>query len=355
MPFRPAERVREPAIPMQPLVDPAGWRPQDLAANDDWIYQLSETEADELRDAVARVERRGLDILDVTRENFPLPRLDAGLRALYDELLEGRGFVLIRGMPIADFDKTQAGIAFWGIGTRFGRALSQNPKGHMLGHVKDFGGSYDDPHVRGYQTNAEMSFHSDQCDYVALLCVQPSKSGGASRIASTVTLYNEMLKTRPDLVQALIDEFYFTKHGELSPGETPWYTLPLFSFHDGYFTARGAGAHVRKAQGLPGVPPLTDRQREALRAYQDTAKKIYFDMDFRPGDIQILHNHVTLHTRTAFEDWPEPERKRHLMRLWLAEDHGGRPVVPGFRDNIQGIEIKGRTVPCAPVDAFEPA
>lgn len=354
MPFRPAARVREPAVPMQPLVDPAGWRPEELAANDDWIYELSDAEADELREAVAAVQRRGLDILDVSRENFPLPRLDAGLQALYDELLEGRGFALIRGMPIAEFDKTQAGIAFWGIGTRFGRALSQNPRGHMLGHVKDFGGDYNDPKVRGYQTNDEMAFHSDQCDYVALLCVQPSKSGGASRIASTVTVYNEMLKTAPELAEALIAEFYLSRHGEVAPGQEPWYRMPLFSFHEGYFTARGAGAHVRKAQGLPGVPPFTEKQVAALRAYQEIARRVHFDMDFRPGDIQILHNHVMLHTRTAFEDWPEPERKRHLMRLWLAEDSGGRPVVPGFREHIRGIRGPD-TVPCAPVDAFEPA
>jgi hypothetical protein len=315
---------------------------------------LSEAEADEVRDAVAGIQRRGLDILDITREDFPLRRFDEGLRVLCDELLEGRGFVLIRGLPMAAFDKTQAGIAFWGIGTRFGRALSQNPKGHMLGHVKDFGVDFSDPNVRGYQTSAEMTFHSDQCDYVALLCIQPAKAGGASRIASTVTLYNEMLKACPELVQELIAEFYFTKHGEVSPGETPWYKMPLFSFHEGYFTARGAGGHVRKAQGLPGVPPFTERQLAALEAYQDMAKRIYFDMDFRPGDVQILHNHVTLHTRTAFEDWPEPQRKRHLMRLWLAEDTGGRPVVSGFRENLQGISVAG-TVSCAPVDAFEPA
>jgi len=354
MPFRPAERVREPAVAMQPVIDPAVWYADDLAADDDWIYELSATEVDEIRRAVAGIERRGQDILDIRAEDFPLPRLDEALGAIYDELHEGRGFVLIRGMPVAEFTKVQAGIAFWGLGTRFGRPLSQNPKGHMLGHVKDFGGDYADLNVRGYQTSAEMNFHSDQCDYVALLCMQPAKSGGASRIASSATLYNEMLKTCPELVQELTAELYLTRHGESPPGGQPWYRMPIFSFHQGYFTARGAGAHVMKAQGLPGVPPFTEAQIAALQAFRDTAKRIYFDMHFRPGDIQILHNHVMLHTRTAFEDWPEPERKRHLMRLWLAADRVGRPVVPGFRENIQGIRVAG-TVPCAPVDALEPA
>ncbi len=354
MNFRPARRTREPAIAMQPVVDPAGWYADDLAANDHWIYRLSDIESDEVREAVAGVERSGLEILDIKAEYFPLPRFDAGLRELYDELHEGRGFIVIRGMPIAEFTKLQAGIAFWGLGTRFGRTLSQNPKGHMLGHVKDFGGDYADPEVRGYQTSAEMSFHSDQCDYVALLCMQPAKSGGASRIASSVTLYNEMLKSCPELVQELVAEFYLTKHGEVRPGEDPWYRMPVFSFQGGYLTVRGVGAHVMKAQALPGVPPFTEAQKAALQAFRDTAKQVYFDMDFRPGDIQILHNHVMLHTRTAFEDWPQVERKRHLMRLWLAADGGGRPVAPGFRENIQGIMVAG-TVPSTPVDVLEPA
>ena len=353
MTFRPAPRGREPAVPMRPLVDPAGWTAGDLAANEDWIYELSEAEADEVRAAVADIERRGLDILDIGRGDVAMPRFDDALAALYDELLEGRGLALIRGLPVDAFTKAQAAAAFWAIGTRFGRALSQNRKGHMLGHVKDFGGDYADANVRGYQTSAEMSYHSDQCDYVALMCMHPAKRGGVSHIASLVTVYNDMLKTRPDLVEALVGEFYLTRHGEIPPGEPPWYKLPIFSFHDGYFSGRGAGVHVIKAQNLPGVPPFTDAQREAFEVFQATARRVHFDMAFRPGDIQILHSHLTVHTRSAFEDWPEPERKRHLMRLWLGDDVG-RPLAPGFRENIRGIEVAGMT-PSAPIDSFEPA
>jgi len=353
MVFRPAERNRQPAVPMQPVVDPAAWYPEDLAANEDWIYTLSDVEADEIRAAVSAIERNGRDILEIRREDYEMPTLDRGLAALYDELLEGRGFTLIRGMPVAEFTHAEAAAAFWLIGTRFGRALSQNPKGHMVGHVKDFGGDYADPNVRGYQTNAEMSFHSDQCDYVALLCMHPSKSGGASRITSSATIYNEMVKSAPELAQALIGEFAVTKHGEISPGELPYYMLPIFSFQDGYLSARGAGIHAIKAQDLPGVPRFTETQAAAFRKFQELAREFHFDMDFRPGDIQILHNHVAVHTRTAFEDWPEPERKRHLMRLWLS-DSDGRPLVPGFRENLQGIEVAGMTRQ-APVNSFEPA
>ncbi|MBT5459936.1 MAG: TauD/TfdA family dioxygenase, partial [Rhodospirillaceae bacterium] len=162
MVFRPAKRNREPAVPMQPIVDPAGWYPEDLAANDDWIYQLSEIEIKEVRDVVASIGARGLDILDIGRADIEMPHFDRGLAVLYGELHEGRGFFLLRGVAVSEFTPAQAALAFWAIGTRFGQPLSQNNKGHRLGHVKDFGGDYKAANVRGYQTNAEMNFHCDQ-------------------------------------------------------------------------------------------------------------------------------------------------------------------------------------------------
>jgi len=155
------------------------------------------------------------------------------------------------------------------------------------------------------------------------------------------------------VLKELIGEFYVTRHGEISPGQDPWYKLPVYSFHNGYFSGRGASGHAIKAQDMPGVPPMTETQLLAFKTFREMAKQFYFDMEFRPGDIQILHNHVTLHSRTAFEDWPEIERKRHLMRLWLT-DWEGRPLKPGFRENIQGVNVAG-TTPKAPVNVFEPA
>ena len=137
----------------------------------------------------------------------------------------------------------------------------------------------------------------------------------------------------------------------MASGEAPWYTMPIFAFEDGYLSIRGAGAHVKKAQILPGVPQLSDTDKEALQYFQALADELVMPMDFQPGDIQFLHNHVMLHTRTAFEDYKEPDRKRHLMRLWLA-DPAGRPTPPGYRDNISGIEVDG-TVLTAPLDMVD--
>jgi hypothetical protein len=351
--FRPAPRIHEPAVRGRPVVDAAGWTAEELAANDDWIYALSPAELDELRDAVAGVTKRGLDILEIDRAAFPLPTLDRALAMLQDELRQGRGFFLLRGVPVAEFSRAEAAAAFWGIGLRLGRPVAQNGKGQMLGHVKDFGVDYRDPKVRGYQTAAEMSYHCDQCDYVGLICLHPAKSGGASRIASTVTIYNRLLARDPKLAEALVGDFYLTRHDEAPPLEPPWYKLPMMSFQDGWFASRSPGTQMWKALELPGVPPLTELQKEACAAFRELAIASKFDMEFRQGDIQVLHSHVTVHTRTAFEDYPEEARKRHLMRLWLMDD-AGRPLLPGHREALGTIHSSGVT-PCAPVEALEPA
>src|SRR4029453_4106386 len=172
---------------------------------------------------------------------------------------------------------------------------------------------------------AEMRFHADACDYVGLLCLQTSKSGGASRVASSVTVYNRMLERRPDLVQVLTEDFYRSRSGESNPGDKPWFKQPIFSFTQGYFSATGAGAAIDKAQGLPGVPKFSAAQEEAVELYRKTVEECALDIEFRRGDIQFLNNFVMLHTRREYEDWPEPSRKRHLLRLWL-HDSAVRPI-----------------------------
>ena len=341
MSFTPrTNRYREPAVPMRTAVDPAGWRPGELALNDDWIYQLSKNQCDQITNAVAKIETRGQDIKDVSKSDFHLGDFADDLIVIRDEFLNGRGFVLIRGVPVADMTREQSALAFWGIGAHLGRAVSQNGQGHLLGHVKDIGGDYSDKNTRGYLSSAQMGFHADRCDYVALFCLQTSKLGGESRIASSVSLYNKMLAERPDLVEELCKDFYWSRIGEIPPGLGPFYLMPVFSFDDGYICVRGVSTQIYKSQGLEGVPDYTEKQHEALDYFKATVESLSFDMEFREGDIQILHNHVMLHSRRGFEDWPEPEKRRHLLRLWLRDDRG-RPVMSEYQNVISGVELEG--------------
>ena len=343
------ETARQPAVPLAPVVDPAGWAASQASHTEEWIYHLSAEEIAEIGAAVAGVEALGLDIKDIGRDDFPLPTLAPVLAEIRDELLEGRGYVLVRGLPITEYTAAQAGAALWGIGLYLGRAVSQNADGHLLGHVKDLGKDYDDPLVRGYQTGAVMGFHADPCDIVALLCLRPAKSGGASRIVSSITLYNEMLKRRPDLAKELTANLYWSRIGEVPPGKEPWFRMAVFSFHQGYLSVRGVSATILKAQALPGVPEFTPAQIEAIDMFRDLAQELALDMDFRHGDIQFLNNHVILHTRRPYQDWPEPERKRHLFRLWLMID-GARPLPAEFAGQLEGIRVEG-TVLKTPLDA----
>jgi len=346
------KRKHAPAVPMEQVIDPAGWLPEELAANNDWIYELSDPECHQIVDAINVIENRGLDLRNVKKSDFQLNGFENVLSDIRDEFQNGRGFVLIRGLPVDEMTRAQSAIAFWGIGTHLGRAVSQNGQGHLLGHVKDVGGDYADKNTRGYLSNSAMGFHADRCDYVALLCLQTSKSGGESRIASSVSLYNKMLKERPDLVEELCNDFYWSRIGEIPPGLGPFYLMPVFSFDQGFICIRGVSTQIYKSQGMEGVPDYSDKQHEALDYFKATVEKLAFDMEFRKGDIQILHNHVILHSRRGFEDWEVLEKRRHLLRLWL-RDESGRPLMDEYKRAISGIELEGVELK-TPLDVVAP-
>lgn len=332
---------REPAVPLRPIVDPAGWEPDELLATDDWAYRFSDDDVAEICDAVESVRGEGISLVDLTEHNFPLPRLGGFLKDVRSELLYGRGIVVLRGLPVTQMGREWSATAYLGLGVHIGKPNSQNAFGHLLGHVRDFGRDYEDPNYRGYQSAATIEFHCDHSDFVGLLCMQPAKSGGESRVASAVTLYNRMIADRPDLVEELMGDFYFTRHGEIPPGAKPWKTQPVIGFADGYFSARGASHYIFKAQGIPGVPKLTERQLEALKYYRQIVADCAVDLVFEQGDIQLLHNNVIQHSRRAFTDWPEASRKRHLYRLWLNAGRDARPLPESLRANFQGIYVAG--------------
>jgi hypothetical protein len=261
-----------------------------------------------------------------------LPRLAQRLSRVLAELLDGRGFVLMRGLPVERYSREQTAIAYMGIGAYFGRPRSQNAKGHLLGHVKDLGVDVTDPNVRYYQTRRKLEYHTDSVDVVGLLCLKTAKSGGESFIASSATCYNELLARRADLLPLLFDAFPTDRRGEVPEGMLPWFDMPVFHWHERRLTAIYVRQYIDSAQqNFPQAKRLSVKAREALDLLDALTNDpaIHLSMTFEPGDMQFLHNHQILHSRTDFQNWPEPERHRHLLRLWLCPEHG-RPLPPVF-------------------------
>jgi hypothetical protein len=331
---------------MHALIEgPSVWFGPEMRRREaEWTYRLSTTEVAELEAARERVEARGLDIADIRRDDFPLPTLGPVLERLRAEVLDGRGFVLLRGVPVQDRPLAASATIYWGIGTWFGSARSQNAKGHLLGHVYDLGGSSaKDPNVRSYATSERQNFHIDRCDVVALLCLQRAKSGGQSSIVSSKTLHNVMAQRRPDLLERLYQPFPVDRRGEVPEGKAPFYQAPVFNEYAGKVSVLYSRLHIGSSQRFPEARRLAPEDIEALDMLAELAgdPELRLDMNFMPGDIQFLHNHTILHARTGYEDWAEPERKRHLLRLWLSPS-GARPLPPVFAECYGDIAIGDR-------------
>jgi Taurine catabolism dioxygenase TauD, TfdA family len=333
-------------VPSRPLIQgPSAWIGAELRERQaEWTYRLSPTEIAEIEAALKSVQARGLDIADIRRDDFPLPTLGPALDRLRAEVLHGRGFVLLRGMPVEDRPIAESATAYWGVGTYFGSARSQNAKGHLLGHVYDLGGrSETNPLIRSYATAERQNFHIDRCDVVALLCLRRAKSGGLSAIVSSMTLHNVMAARRPDLLERLYQAFPVDRRGEVPEGKAPFYEAPVFNEYAGTLSVLYSRLHIGSSQRFPEARRLTAEDIEALDMLAELAgdPDLRLDMTFMPGDVQFLHNHTILHARTAYEDWPEVERKRHLLRLWLAPP-GARELPPVFAECYGDITVGDR-------------
>jgi hypothetical protein len=319
------------------ITGPSAWYGPDLASRADWIEVLSEAEIREIDAAAERLDKANVDIPGIRRDAFRLPILGPRLKHILNDLLEGRGFALLRRLPVEQWSRRKTAIAYLGLGAHLGNARPQNAQGHVLGHVKDLGQSSADPNVRIYQTNERQGYHTDSCDVVGLLCLQAARRGGDSSLVSSVTLFNEMRKRRPDLLGCLFEPIETDRRGEVPPGQKPYFQIPVFNWHDGLLSAVYQRKYIDSARRFVGTP-LTPRQEEALNLFDALADDpaLNLSMKLQPGDVQFVHNHTMLHDRTAFEDWPEPERKRHLLRLWLAPAEA-RPLPPVFAERYGSI------------------
>lgn len=315
-----------------PITDRSAWRGSDLQDDASWIYSLPQSAITDIDITLPRI--RNLELTSIRKEDFPLPSIAAEFSGILEELNTGRGFIVIRGLPFGKYSDDDISRIFWGIGAHLGNAISQNAEGHLLGHVRAVAGkTYMEKNVRGYQTTAELFFHNDNCDIVGLLCFRKAKSGGLSRVASTTTIYNEVLRQHPEFLDVLYAGFHYDLRGEELPGHPPItpHRIPVYSYHEGLLSCRYVYTAIMQAARKAGLT-FTAQEEAAMKFLNETAARedIRLEMMLQPGDMQFLNNHVCLHSRTSFEDHDDPDQKRHMLRLWL--NNNARPLAPEFAD-----------------------
>jgi hypothetical protein len=306
---------------LSPLEPACEWRADDLA--DRYVFQLTDDHLGELDAALANAEEACADVLDITRDAFPLPTLGPQLAGLTRELIDGRGVVLIRGVPVGDYGKARASSIYWGIGMHLGEPWPQNAKGHLLGDVTDQGRTADDPTSRGNEIGGiRFPFHSDGSDLVGLFCLDAGASGGASLVANAVTIHNDLVRTEPDLAAELYAPFPYDLRGEQPPGSKGWYTMPIFSRTGDRLFVRYIRPYIESTRRHDDAPPVSDRARAAMNRVDEMCAdpQYHVSMTMQPGDMQFVNNYHVLHARAAYEDDRSAGRIRHLKRLWLETD-----------------------------------
>ena len=354
-----------PSMPDAPVDNPGLWYGEDVQRSGNYIIEMSPTMIGEIKDAFRRVSAAGLKAPNFNEMDFPLPKCGAELARIRDDLESGRGFALCRGFPLQEFSDQDAETIFWGLSAHLGTAVSQNSYGHVLGHVQNLDLDINKTNVRGYQTTIQLAYHNDQSDVIGLMCIRPAKSGGQSSLVSAIAIHNEMMEQRPDLLKELYQPFYIDRRGELGredEGDEPYYAMPVFSYCKGLISTRYIRGYIMSAQRFPEVPRLTDAQIEAMDMFDAIAQREGTALDFymEPGDIQLANNYCVLHSRTSFEDFPEREKRRHLLRVWLCMPNS-RELPPCFERRfgscqpgaIRGFIPPRRKAEDAPAEEFQ--
>jgi len=304
----------------KPLKCAAAWRGKDLPPLGEMAYCLSADEVQEILSAVASASLIDKPIKELLVSDFPLPLLAAPVRRWRTALVDGAGFQVIRGVPVEHWSPEQAELFFWCFGLHLGRPGEQNPQGHLLGHVTDTGASSEDPMVRLYKTAANIDYHCDAADVVGLLCLHKARAGGHSRIVSSVSVFNELLVRRPELAGRLFDTVLLDVRDKQVDAAGSSLPVQPCCYAQGKLRTFYHADYFRSVVRHTDVPPLAALEEELFDTYEAIASEagMYQDMDLQSGDIQLLSNHTVLHARTAYEDFDDPARRRHLLRLWLS-------------------------------------
>lgn len=333
-----------PATPMfaAPIKHPGAWKVADFARPGDYTIELRPAHLREIEDAMRQIKAAGLGLDDLTRDNFPFPSLRSVIGEIGREIADGRGFVVVRQLPVEDYSKDEIGMIFWGIGTHLGRGLSQSVMGDRLGHVKDF--SREDPLARAYRNKQELSPHTDSADLVGLMCLRNAENGGVSRLTSALAVHNAMRAECPDYLEILYRGYVRHRRGEEQPGETPYtpYRVPVFSNMESKVSARYVRTYIEAGEAAAGRP-MGENDLAVLDCFEAITKRPELMLQFtlQPGEMYFVNNYTILHARTAFDDGDAPDdKRRHLLRLWL-DVPDMRPVHPHIRG--RGVEaVRGR-------------
>ncbi len=321
---------------------PSNWKGPELAESDVWIHRLNEAEVADIEKALAVAKASGRPLEALTREDFPLSVLTGSIASWMKELETGRGFINVKGLPVEGKSDEDGALMLFGIGLYMGTAVSQNAAGDVLGHIRDTGADAGDPTVRLYKTRVDLDFHSDGADVVALLCLRQGRSGGENRFVSTTALYEAIRQRKPEWIHLLYEPFCFDSHGQEKEGQLPYFELPICRYADGRLSFFYIPWYIRNAQRHPEAPRLTEEQRGLLDLIDELANDpaLHLEMKLEPGEINFLKNNTALHARTEYEDFDEPEKKRHLLRLWLTA-HGewadGDAMVQGGIPKKDGV------------------
>jgi len=322
---------------LQPYLGSAAWLGKDLEDDESWLRVFTLEEIEEIEAAMCTAQRADMPIEHIGQEQFPLPSLEATFARIREDLEGGRGFVLLRGLPLRHYTLKEAKLIYWGLGTYVGKAVSQNGNGDLIGDIRVVEAALNDPHKRGYMKPQRAGFHTDTCDVVGLMCWRKAKRGGESFVASAMAVHNLMLEERPDLLGELYEPFYHDIKNEQQLDRAPYYRLPIFSWKDGLISTRYSRSRIFTGQRFDEVPRLTEKQIEAFDYLDQVVNRegVFLAMDFQVGDIQLVNNYVCLHGRNAYEDYQQESERRHLLRLWFAQ-HNGRKLPDVFLDVYHG-------------------
>ena len=320
---------------LEPVQTEAAWRGDEIKDRSDWIYLLSDEQVAELETLGGKFVKDDPDLRFVQKEDYPLVACAEAVKEWGKDVDYGRGFVLVRGLRTHLYSDALSGAIYYILGLYMGDPIRQNEMGDLIDHVYATSDkTMDDPTAKSAKVRSELVYHSDSSDIVALMCLRPAKEGGASCLVSGAQIYNEILERRPDLAPLLLEPFHWDWRRQDPEAPSDTYTSPVVSMEGGVFSMYAGSLYILTAQEYPGVPKLTPEQIEVLELFDKITYEpgMAIEMDFRPGDIQWLSNYTALHARTTFYDYAEPQRRRHLLRLWLHRD-AGRPVVEGFGKN----------------------